>query len=118
MSHINFRDHNMDQLLNSATAMVCNKHGWRYEELSIFHRKLISHYLCEKCGLQPLYYLDVEAQNMPRCSFCGFVIQLGRTKFTKLRKEILISLKASTGEFVTYSIDGKKKASQAEGIYS
>lgn len=84
-----------DSLLTSHAVRVCRKHGLEYRALPIFTRKLITHYLCEKCKLQPLYHIDIVHLNKPRCALCGSMIKLGRSRFTRLRKEILLSLQSS-----------------------
>ena len=54
--------------------------------------KMITHYCCDRCKFQSLSNIDFRSSNKPRCSLCGFRVNLGRSKFTKLRRKIILSL--------------------------
>ena len=78
-----------DDLLVRHAVQVCQKYGLKYKALSAANRKRIISYRCERCGSSHLlYHLDYSATNRPKCKLCGMMIQLGRSKYTRLRREV------------------------------
>lgn len=78
--------------LTAHAIRICKMYGINYIELPLMSRKLITHYCCDKCKFQSLSNIDFRSSNKPRCSLCGMRVNLGRSKFTKLRRKIILSL--------------------------
>ena len=82
-----------EKTLTECAVRVCKKYGINYVELPPMSRKLITHYCCDKCKFQSLANIDFRSSNKPRCSLCGMRVYLGRSKFTKMRRKIIVSLR-------------------------
>ena len=81
-----------ERLLTAHAIRVCKEHGINYIELPLMSRKLITHYCCDRCKFQSLSNIDFRSSNKPRCRLCGMRVHLGRSKFTKLRRKVILSL--------------------------
>jgi predicted RNA-binding Zn-ribbon protein involved in translation (DUF1610 family) len=84
-----------ERVLTAHAIRVCKKYGINYIELPLMSRKLITHYCCDKCKFQSLSNIDFRSSNKPRCRLCGMRVHLGRSKFTKLRRKVILSLHQS-----------------------
>jgi hypothetical protein len=83
----------MDQLLLTSTRAICERHRIQFADLSTIQRKFVTHYRCDKCGLLPLYNLDLLHIKRVRCRKCGQLVTFKRKgKYGKLRKEIAVEL--------------------------
>lgn len=82
-----------ENVLTACAIKVCKKYGINYIELPLMSRKLITHYCCEKCKFQSLSNIDFSSSNKPRCNLCGMRVYLGRSRFTKFRRKIILSLR-------------------------
>ncbi|MEO9295612.1 MAG: hypothetical protein ABI347_08440 [Nitrososphaera sp.] len=86
-----------EKVLTAHAIRVCKKYWINYIKLPLMSRKLITHYCCDKCKFQSLSNIDFRSSNKPRCRLCGMRVHLGRSKFTKLRRKVILSLYQSAG---------------------
>lgn len=66
--------------------------GLDYDALSIRERLLLIRFRCATCGARPIYFLNVEHINKPRCMICGHTVPFkSRGKYGKIRKKIVFT---------------------------
>lgn len=83
----------MDQLLLRRARETCERYNVQFLHLSAIQRKFVTHFRCHKCGLLPLYHIDLLHIKRARCRKCRQLIAFRRSgKYGKLRKEIAAGL--------------------------
>jgi DNA-directed RNA polymerase subunit RPC12/RpoP len=83
----------MDHTLLKLTQCICEKHKIHFGRLSPIQRKFITHYRCHRCGLLPVYNLDLSHLKRVRCRKCGQLVSFKKNgKYGKLRKEIAVEI--------------------------
>ncbi len=81
----------MDDVMTKSAKQVCFSSGINFLDLSLRVKIAITRYRCDRCKSQPLYHLDLECFNRPKCGLCGLRVKIGgRSKYSKIRKELAI----------------------------
>ncbi len=83
----------MDDVMTKTAKQICHSSSMNFLDLSLRVKIAITHYRCDRCKSQPLYHLDLECLNRPKCGLCGLRVKIGgRSKYSKIRKELAISI--------------------------
>ena len=83
----------MDHILLASSHVVCQRYNIQFSKLSTIQRKFVTHFRCDRCGLLPVYHINLLHMKRVRCGKCGQLIPFKKKgKYGKLRKEIALQV--------------------------
>lgn len=86
-----YRTQILESCISECARRVCIREGIDYDAIPIRERFLLTRIRCTKCGMRPLYMLDLQHLNKVKCMRCSYIVNLrNKGKYGRIRKQVAL----------------------------